>query len=208
MMYCFCSVTVSSNNEGQHISRNQFCFCSSAPTYQYPLSQILVALQKFLTVVLGWSTEGVMLICRNWKKALGAAHVVGSSAPARWQSTRVAAKHSTYKGVLKRLNHRIGCHKSLACCVKHSPFRLWKNDWIERSLRVTLISGPCEPKVVNPVCSLCFPSLSFKFLSPLISTSYYHNNGSLKHVSYMKKMHLDEVNLFWLSVSSFVWCNL
>jgi hypothetical protein len=44
--------------------------------------------------------------------------------------------------------------------------------------------------------------------SSLISPSYHHNHGSLKYVSYMKKMHLDEVNPFRLSVLSFVWCIL
>jgi hypothetical protein len=55
------------------------------------------------------------------------------------------------------------------------------------------------------------PSLTFSLLtlnSSLISPLYYHNYCSLTHVLYIKKMHLDEVNLFWLSILSFVWCNL
>jgi hypothetical protein len=86
----------------------------------YLRSFILVALQKFLTVVPGWSTEGVMLIYRNRKKALGAAHVVGSSAPARWQSTRVAAKHSTYK-IRQDLSRQLRSQLSAYAYVLQNP---------------------------------------------------------------------------------------
>lgn len=70
---------------------------------------------------------------------------------------------------------------------------------------VVLLSAWHRVCIVEPfnIVSAILASSSMKsihllgcILEKKISSSYYHNHDSLKHMSYMKKMHLDEVNLF------------
>jgi hypothetical protein len=84
---------------------------------------------------------------------------------------------------------------------------VWKQfDWVLSNLSHTV--RRLKFSLVSSLATL-FPQLlccKFFILVVIGKLVFMHNHDSFHYVLYTKKMHLDEMNPFWLSVLSFVGC--